>query len=131
MQDCAPVLRLERIDEERDKDPFVLLRASQHGPRPLDLKILATESRAEYSGILKHAQIKTLRAKNYEGTDDEWEDILQRTFNPYVSAQTHEESTKSVQHECVVNVTEGRELTLIWRRKSSGIIVSLTAFFSD
>lgn len=131
MQGHAPVLRLERIDEERDKDPFVLLRASQDGPKALDLKILATESRAEYCGNLKHSQIKTLRAKNYEGSNEEWEEILRGTFDPYISSQTNEQSSKPVEHECVVNVTEGRELTLIWRRKSNGIIVSSITFPFD
>ncbi|KAH8178057.1 DNA double-strand break repair and v(D)J recombination protein XRCC4 domain-containing protein [Sarocladium implicatum] len=59
---------------------FVLVQATSKGSNPLDLKLVGTEGGAAYRVTLKHDRIASLRAKNCQVSEAEWEDILKSIF---------------------------------------------------
>ncbi|KAJ5619560.1 hypothetical protein N7510_003544 [Penicillium lagena] len=67
------VLRIPRSDEP---EAFVLVHVASSGSLPLDLTVIATEGESPYINTVKQAHLKNLRAKNYQGTDDEWFQIV-------------------------------------------------------
>ncbi|KAJ5343356.1 DNA double-strand break repair and VJ recombination XRCC4 [Penicillium brevicompactum] len=67
------VLRFERSDET---GAFVLIHVSHQGPALLDLTLTATEGESPYVSVVKQARLKDLRAKSYQGSEDEWTGIV-------------------------------------------------------
>ncbi|KAJ5556922.1 hypothetical protein N7494_000837 [Penicillium frequentans] len=67
------VLRFARSDEQNE---FILLHVVKLGPAPLDLTLTATEGESPYTARLQESHIKGLRAKNYQGADEEWTQII-------------------------------------------------------
>ncbi|KAJ5577770.1 uncharacterized protein N7459_006734 [Penicillium hispanicum] len=67
------VVRIARSDEAT---AFVLVHVCHTGPGALDLTLTATEGECPYSAILKQSLLKTLRVKNYQGTDEEWTRVI-------------------------------------------------------
>ncbi|KAJ5345532.1 hypothetical protein N7452_003536 [Penicillium brevicompactum] len=67
------VLRFERSDET---GAFVLIHVSHQGPALLDLTLTATEGESLYVSVVKQARLKDLRAKSYQGSEDEWMGIV-------------------------------------------------------
>ncbi|KAJ5105129.1 hypothetical protein NUU61_002476 [Penicillium alfredii] len=67
------VLRIARSD---DPEAFVLVHVSHTGPETLDLALTATEGESPYTGLVKQSQLRDFRAKNYQGTDDEWSQVV-------------------------------------------------------
>ncbi|KAJ6001767.1 hypothetical protein N7522_006994 [Penicillium canescens] len=63
------VLRFPRSDEA---GAFVLIHVSQNSSAPFDLTLTATEGESPYISLLKQARLKDLRAKNYQGSEDDW-----------------------------------------------------------
>ncbi len=84
-------------------DGGLLLQASSTSDAALDLNLLATEGEAPYRGksmlspcvllrahneyfLVRQRKIPDLRAKNFHGPDDEWQNILLHVFNPQSAA---------------------------------------------
>ncbi|KAJ6002896.1 hypothetical protein N7451_005443 [Penicillium sp. IBT 35674x] len=67
------VLRFARSDEQNE---FILLHVVKLGPAPLDLTLTATEGESPYTARVQESHIKDLRAKNYQGADEEWTQII-------------------------------------------------------
>ncbi|KAJ5653505.1 hypothetical protein N7490_000508 [Penicillium lividum] len=65
----ASVLRFARSDRPNE---FVLLHVVNSGPAPLDLTLTATEGECPYTARVQESHLKTLCAKNYQGSDEEW-----------------------------------------------------------
>ncbi|KAI9933371.1 hypothetical protein ASPWEDRAFT_174528 [Aspergillus wentii DTO 134E9] len=63
------ILRIPRTDEP---DTHVLLYVSRFDATLLDLNIAATEGETPYTTTVRQSRLKNLRAKNYQGSDDEW-----------------------------------------------------------
>lgn len=71
------ILRIPRSD---DPESYVLLRVTKLRPASLDLDIAATEGENPYTGSIRQARLKNSRAKNYQGSDDEWVQIVSYIF---------------------------------------------------
>ncbi|KAL3470410.1 hypothetical protein BJX99DRAFT_264276 [Aspergillus californicus] len=71
---ASGVIRIRRSDV--DDDSFVLLHVSRSDSAALDLKITATEGESPYTTTVRQSQLKKTKAKNYQGPDDEWKDIV-------------------------------------------------------
>ncbi|PWY86322.1 hypothetical protein BO94DRAFT_624531 [Aspergillus sclerotioniger CBS 115572] len=67
------ILRIPRSDEP---DTFVLLHVLRPGSAALDLNLAATEGEIPYNGVVRQSQLQTYRSKNYQGTDDDWTQIM-------------------------------------------------------
>ncbi|KAI0596102.1 hypothetical protein F4775DRAFT_594715 [Biscogniauxia sp. FL1348] len=61
-------------------DGSFLLEVSSHGSRPLDLKLVGSESTAVFTIKLRHKKIGDYKAANGPCTDEEWERILTSIF---------------------------------------------------
>ncbi|RHZ43971.1 uncharacterized protein CDV56_101076 [Aspergillus thermomutatus] len=71
------ILRISRTD---DTQGYVLLQVSPTSSNALDLDIAATEGENPYTGTVRQNRLKTLCAKNYRGSDDEWVQIVSYVF---------------------------------------------------
>ncbi|KAJ5317277.1 hypothetical protein N7508_001785 [Penicillium antarcticum] len=67
------VLRLPRSDKT---GAFVLIHVSRNGSAPLDITLTATEGELPYISLVKQTRLKDLRAKNYQGSEDDWVNTL-------------------------------------------------------
>ncbi|KAF7168130.1 hypothetical protein CNMCM5623_001244 [Aspergillus felis] len=75
-----PSQRILRISRSDDTQGYVLLQVSPTSTNALDLDIAATEGENPYTGTVRQARLKTLCAKNYRGSDDEWVQIVSYVF---------------------------------------------------
>ncbi|EAW14664.1 uncharacterized protein ACLA_000750 [Aspergillus clavatus NRRL 1] len=72
--------RIIRIPRSNDPQSYVLLQVSRAASVSLDLDIVATEGENPYTGTVRQNILKTLRAKNYQGSHDEWVQIISYVF---------------------------------------------------
>ncbi|KAI1820660.1 hypothetical protein F4861DRAFT_50974 [Xylaria intraflava] len=63
-----------------ERDGFFLLQASSNGSRPLDLKLIASESTAVFLAKIRHKKIDECKASPAHCTDEEWQQILISTL---------------------------------------------------
>ncbi|KAL4949943.1 hypothetical protein BDW69DRAFT_66251 [Aspergillus filifer] len=69
----ARVLRIRRSDEA---DSHILLRVSRSDSTALELHLTATEGESPYTTTLKQSQLTKLKAHNFQGSDDTWEEAV-------------------------------------------------------
>ena len=67
------VVKLRLADS---KDAVLINVTAKDSNKPLDLDLLATDGDFAYGGKLRARSLDKLRAKNYNGTSDEWTSIL-------------------------------------------------------
>lgn len=108
------VLRFDRSDEPGS---FVLVHVVQ-GSSSLDLTLTATEGEAAYKAsstlhkttkkattnnqTVKQSSLKDLRSKSYQGSDDEWTQIIRRILGQ----STEDDKTSSFKLEATATITE-------------------------
>lgn len=73
----TPVLRFPISGQE---DGSFLVEVSSNGSRPLDLKLIGSESTAVFLLKLRHKKIDEYKASPSQCTDEEWQQILTSTF---------------------------------------------------
>ncbi|KAI3320703.1 hypothetical protein HD806DRAFT_538153 [Xylariaceae sp. AK1471] len=73
----TPVLRFPISGQE---DGSFLLEVSPNGSRPLDLKLIGSESTAVFLIKLRHKKIDEYKASPGQCTDEQWQQILISTF---------------------------------------------------
>ncbi|KAI1139733.1 hypothetical protein F5Y05DRAFT_331168 [Hypoxylon sp. FL0543] len=73
----AVVLRFPILGKENE---YFLLEVSSHGSRPLDLKLVGSESTAVFTLKLRHKRVGDYRAPSGPCSQEEWEDILTSTL---------------------------------------------------
>ncbi|EDN09761.1 predicted protein [Histoplasma mississippiense (nom. inval.)] len=109
------ILRIQRSDSLGD---FVLVKVARSGRSELDLTLVATEGEAPYWGLAKFAniidlvkstQIDKLRAKNYQGTVDEWAGILAYALGQKQPASVPEEHKAGLEIAATVKQNEDDE----------------------
>ncbi|KAG5288042.1 hypothetical protein I7I48_10114 [Histoplasma ohiense] len=100
------ILRIQRSDSLGD---FVLVKVARSGRSELDLTLVATEGEAPYRGLVKSTQIDKLRAKNYQGTVDEWAGILAYALGQKQPATVPEEHKAGLEIAATVKQNEDDE----------------------
>ncbi|KAJ5100182.1 hypothetical protein N7456_006234 [Penicillium angulare] len=73
----SKVIRIARSDEQ---DGFILMHVVNSGSGLLNLTLTATEGECPYTATIQERRLKDLRAKNYQGSDDEWIQIITNIF---------------------------------------------------
>ncbi|EXJ70129.1 uncharacterized protein A1O5_07202 [Cladophialophora psammophila CBS 110553] len=68
------VIRLVQAD--KSSGPILIKVAQKEGGHDLDLDLLATDGEAAYAGKVRQRSLKKLRARNYDGTDEDWANII-------------------------------------------------------
>ncbi|KAG9258077.1 uncharacterized protein F5Z01DRAFT_316641 [Emericellopsis atlantica] len=102
------VLKFSRTDDEAK---YILVNVKDRGPKPLDLRLEATEFEAEYASKLKQSDVSSLRAKNGPVDDGEWHTILEQLLRyGYIP-----------DIEATAVVAEGKSISIIVRKSIQGI----------
>ncbi|KAK2766174.1 hypothetical protein FQN54_007690 [Arachnomyces sp. PD_36] len=115
------ILRIPRSD---DPESFVLVNVARNGKSQLDLKLVATEGEDPYVGSVKQSRLKSLRAKNYQDSDEEWARILSHVFVPdRKSPASHRDWDKSLEVVATVKEVDDdeKELVITLRKRIDGI----------
>ncbi|RHZ64342.1 hypothetical protein CDV55_106290 [Aspergillus turcosus] len=68
------------IEDSPGGGRYVLLQVSSTSSNALDLDIATMEGENPYTGTVRQTRLKTLCAKNYRGSDDEWAQIVSYVF---------------------------------------------------
>ncbi|KAL9104458.1 MAG: hypothetical protein Q9163_000610 [Psora crenata] len=113
------VLRIPRSDSE---DQYVLVNTSSNGPKPLDIKILATEGENPYATAIRHREVSNYRERKNQKSKEEWEFILSHKLLQQRCSQDQRASTEKLE---VVATISGPQLGIIFRRNIEGIIQRL------
>lgn len=113
--------------EDDGKDP-VLLRVTSKGSESLDLDLIATESTVVFKGKLRKRTVQTLKAKNYRGTEDEWEAILKYALLEGQSSVISDDQKQTLELGTSAKGKEGRKvLSIIFRQRIDDITLRLGA----
>lgn len=133
------ILRLARSDESHGVSILHVLHA---GPEPLDLTLTATEGESPYTGTgtfpaesgpvyvvtnrwsVKQSQLNSFRYKNYQGTDEEWAQIVSLVLGQ--CAPTDEQTWPTgieVSTSIIGSDDEHKELVISIRKRVEDITV--------
>ncbi|KAI0868703.1 hypothetical protein GGS24DRAFT_481500 [Hypoxylon argillaceum] len=116
----APVLCFPVSGQERDS---FLLEVSSNGSRPLDLKLIGSESTAVFLVKLRHKRIDEYKASPSQCSDEEWQQILTSTFVD-LKPVSDIEVRADVQ-------SDGTSVTLSFRKNIQGITQRLGSIKLD
>lgn len=111
------ILRVRRADDA--SAPHILLNVTQHGSRPLDLKLIATEHEHLYHGGIKEANVKSLQASNYNGGLEEWKATLKYVLLQQSNAENA--SSEALQGLETIAAISGNAVTVTLRKNIGGI----------
>lgn len=89
------LLKLQRQDD--DDQGYVLIRVTPRETDDLDLDFLATEGENVFKGKLRRNDLRDLRAKAYNGTEEEWEAILRYALLESKSSAISQEQKQSLE----------------------------------
>lgn len=89
------LLKLPRHDD--DDQGHVLIRVTSRESDDLDLDFLATEGENVFKGNLRQNDLEGLRAKVYDGTEDEWKAILRYALLQSKSSSISKEQKQSLE----------------------------------
>ncbi|KAL4788407.1 hypothetical protein BJX76DRAFT_353162 [Aspergillus varians] len=127
------VLHIRRSDEA---DSHVLLHVSCSASIALELNITATEGESPYTTTVRQSQLKKLRAKNYQGSDDEWKAIVLYVLGLQEESPKNSELLTGIEASASINGSgdDDKELVIIVRKRIQAItqkIGSLTLQQND
>ncbi|KAJ5404080.1 DNA double-strand break repair and VJ recombination XRCC4 C-terminal [Penicillium cosmopolitanum] len=112
------VLRFDRSDQ---KDSFVLVHLVNNGSPSLNLTLTATEGEGAYTASVKESSLKDLRSKSYQGSDDEWTQVIRRILGQ--STKDENETTSSFKLEATASITESDD--------ENGIVITIRKRVQD
>ncbi|KAA8647542.1 uncharacterized protein ATNIH1004_006236 [Aspergillus tanneri] len=116
------ILRFSRSDKPKS---FVLLHVARTGSVPLDLDIVATEGENPYTGTVRQVHLKELRAKNYQGSDEEWPHVVSHVFGQLSESAEHLRLSSLSGIEAMASITrsgdQAKELVITVRKRIEGI----------
>lgn len=103
----------------------MLVHVASSGSLPLDLTVIATEGESPYINAVKQAHLKSLRAKNYQGTDDEWFQIVSLVLGQRSLAADDSSWSSGVETTASISESEdeGKKLTITIRKRVQTITV--------
>lgn len=106
--------RLKRTDKPSE---HLLLHISQSGPKPLDLKLIATDHEHLYHADILESQLKSLQAPNYPDTLEDWKTTLKSAL---LHSKPPDNATPLQALETVAAI-KAKTLTLTLRKNVEGI----------
>ncbi|EHY54927.1 hypothetical protein HRR90_008723 [Exophiala dermatitidis] len=123
MADSSWVIRLEA---DNGANPILVKISRKEGGHDLDLDLLATDGDAAYAGKVRQRSLRKLRARNYDGSDDDWASIISHTL---LLKQGHTISDAQKNNLDVACSTSGKDpnatLTINFRNKVEDITQKL------
>ncbi|KAL5355461.1 hypothetical protein BJX96DRAFT_141349 [Aspergillus floccosus] len=118
--DSASFPRILRIPRSDDPASFALLHVDRTGS---DFTIAATEGESPYTGTVRQRQLRKLRAKNYQDSDEEWQRVISYIFGDKSDTTTGNGTLSGIESSASV-VGEGdedKELIITIRKRIQGI----------
>ncbi|KAF4222096.1 hypothetical protein CNMCM8980_001327 [Aspergillus fumigatiaffinis] len=115
--------RILRISRSDDTQGYVLLQVFPSSANALDLDIAATEGENPYTGTVRQTRLKTLCAKNYRGSDDEWVQIVSYVFGQLKGSVPKSEILSGIESSASI-IESGdvsRELVITIRKRVQSI----------
>ncbi|EEA22990.1 hypothetical protein TMatcc_001858 [Talaromyces marneffei ATCC 18224] len=127
------VIRIPRSDNANE---FVLVYIAPSGKTALDLKFIATEGENPYVGSLRQSRLKDIRAKNFQGTDQELEQILKSVLRIQIdTSQLGPKQDSEIEATALIKAKdEVNELVINVRKKIDSItqrVATLTLSQND
>ncbi|KIW18703.1 hypothetical protein PV08_02992 [Exophiala spinifera] len=120
------VIRLTKAD--REKTPLLVRVSQKEGGHDLDLDLLATDGDAAYLGKVRQRNLKKLRAKAYDGSDDDWTAVLSYLFRCKSGRSLTATEKTSLEVKCSVSGKDPRStLTISLLNKIEDITQQLGA----
>ncbi|KAJ5263723.1 hypothetical protein N7478_011328 [Penicillium angulare] len=121
----SKVIRIARSDEQ---DGFILMHVLTSGSGLLNLTLTATEGECPYTATIQERRLKDLRAKNYQGSDEEWIQIITHVFGQETTAAKLE-SCAGVEISASIAGTgeDNKEIVLTIRKRVQSITQKLGA----
>ncbi|KAL4813176.1 hypothetical protein BDW67DRAFT_109281 [Aspergillus spinulosporus] len=121
----SPCIR--RIPRSDEANSYVLLHTAWSKPTKPELTITATEGESPYTAILRQSEINKLRAKNYQGTDDEWKKTLMHILGFQGEGAENPEILTGVEASASVNAIneDDKELVITVRKRIQTITQKL------
>ncbi|KAJ9617289.1 hypothetical protein H2200_001010 [Cladophialophora chaetospira] len=98
------VIRLQQDDKERT--PILINVSHKEAGHDLDLDLLATDGEGAFTAKVRQRSLKKLRAKNYDGSDDDWSNILSSILNPTIQPTAVSQQKNNLDVTCS---TTGKE----------------------
>ncbi|KAK5462415.1 hypothetical protein LTS15_002127 [Exophiala xenobiotica] len=118
------VVRLTKADKA--KSPILVRVSQKEGGHDLDLDLLATDGDAAYTGKIRQRSLKKQRARNYEGSDDDWNAIVCHVFGTGTGPKINSVQKENLDVECFVSGKDPRStLTISLRNKVEDITQQL------
>ncbi|KAL5335236.1 hypothetical protein BJX70DRAFT_375555 [Aspergillus crustosus] len=118
------VLHIRRSDEAASQ---VILHVSQTDS---ELSILATEGESPYAATVPLSQFKKLRARNYEGTDHDWTNIILHVFGLLDEPHTKSELLAGIETSAGISGSgeDDKDLVITVRKRIQSITQRLGSF---
>ncbi|CEN60138.1 hypothetical protein ASPCAL02579 [Aspergillus calidoustus] len=119
--------RVVHIRRSDAADAHVLLHVSRTDSSTLELGITATEGDSPYTTTVRQAQLKNLRAKQYQGSDDEWRDTILHVLGLLEEPEKHSDLLTGIEVSATINGSgdEDKELVLTVRKRIQDITQKL------
>ncbi|KIW68501.1 hypothetical protein PV04_04443 [Phialophora macrospora] len=92
------VVRL--VQDNKEETPILVNVSQKEGGDELDLDLLATDGAAAFTTKVRQRSLKKLRAKNYEGPDDDWNDIVLSVLGPKTKSTTRRPQKANIEVTC-------------------------------
>ncbi|KAI9372397.1 hypothetical protein BJX61DRAFT_451163 [Aspergillus egyptiacus] len=110
------VIHIRRSDEDNS---FVLLHVSRPDSAALELTITATEGESPYTATVRQSQLKKFRAKNYQGSDEEWRDTVLYVFGVLDEPAKESDFLAGIEASASIRESgeEGKELVISVRKR--------------
>ncbi|KAL4737070.1 hypothetical protein BDV11DRAFT_192420 [Aspergillus similis] len=123
----SPSPCIRRIRRSDETNSYVLLHTARSKSTRFALTITATEGEIPYTAILRQSEINRLRAKNYQGTDDEWKQTLLHILGYQGEAAENPELLTGVEASASVNAIgeDDKELVITVRKRIQTITQKL------
>ncbi|KAI1381447.1 hypothetical protein F4677DRAFT_403063 [Hypoxylon crocopeplum] len=102
-----------RFPIARKENEYFLLEVSSNGSRPLDLKLVGSESTAVFMMKLRHKRAGDYKASGSPCSAEEWEEIL-------ISTLVNQHPASDVEIKAIVQ-SDGAEVSLSFRKSIQGI----------
>ncbi|KAL4903546.1 hypothetical protein BDW74DRAFT_41567 [Aspergillus multicolor] len=127
------VLHLCRSDKANS---HILFRASCSNTTSPEVNITATEGKNPYIATLRYSNLKKLRAKNYQGSVDDWRDIVLFVFGLHQEPLKSPELLTGVEASATIieNREEDKKLVITVRKRIQSItqkLGSITLYQDD
>ncbi|KAL3483732.1 hypothetical protein BJX62DRAFT_70381 [Aspergillus germanicus] len=119
--------RIVHIRRSDAADAHVLLHVSHIDSSALELSITATEGDNPYTTTVRQAQLKKLRAKQYQGSDDEWRDTILHVLGILEEPEKRTDLLTGIEVLATINGSgdEDKELVLTVRKRIQDITQKL------